>query len=268
MTLESLFCQGGANAGHTIYNDEGVKFALHLVPSGILNTQAICVVGNGVVVHLPGFFKEIDGLEARGVLCTGRLFLSDRAHLLFDLHQTVDGLREAELGGDMIGTTKRGIGPCYASKAIRNGLRVGDLRHMDTFRSKLEILFKDAANRFKDFEYNDSVLDAEVENYKKFAKRLEPYIADTVQYISNAYTVGKRILIEGGQATMLDVDFGTYPFVTSSNPSVGGICTGLGISPKRLGDIIGVVCLLCFFVRFFARESPCCCVDLWNQQMF
>ncbi|CAM6022684.1 unnamed protein product, partial [Sphagnum balticum] len=233
-------CQGGANAGHTIYNDEGVKFALHLVPSGILNTQAICVVGNGVVVHLPGFFKEIDGLEARGVLCTGRLFVSDRAHLLFDLHQTVDGLREAELGGDMIGTTKRGIGPCYASKAIRNGLRVGDLRHMDTFRSKLEILFKDAANRFKDFEYNDSVLDAEVENYKKFAKRLEPYIADTVQYISNAYTVGKRILIEGGQATMLDVDFGTYPFVTSSNPSVGGICTGLGISPKRLGDIIGV----------------------------
>jgi len=233
-------CQGGANAGHTIYNDEGVKFALHLVPSGILNMQAICVVGNGVVVHLPGFFKEIDGLEAQGVLCTGRLFVSDRAHLLFDLHQTVDGLREAELGGDMIGTTKRGIGPCYASKAIRNGLRVGDLRHMDTFRSKLEILFKDAANRFKDFEYNDSVLDAEVENYKKFAKRLEPYIADTVQYISNAYTVGKRILIEGGQATMLDVDFGTYPFVTSSNPSVGGICTGLGISPKRLGDIIGV----------------------------
>jgi adenylosuccinate synthase len=171
LTLESLFCQGGANAGHTIYNDEGVKFALHLVPSGILNMQAICVVGNGVVVHLPGFFKEIDGLEARGVLCTGRLYVSDRAHLLFDLHQIVDGLPEAELGGDMIGTTKRGIGPCYASKAIRNGLRVGDLRHMDTFRSKLEILFKDAANRFKDFEYNDSVLDAEVE---KFAKRLEP----------------------------------------------------------------------------------------------
>jgi len=173
-TLESLFCEGGINAGHTIYNDEGVKFALHLVPWGILNTQAICVVGNGVVVHLTGFFKEIDGLEAQGVLCTGRLFVSDRARLLFDLHQIVDRLPEAKLGGDMIGTTKCGIGPCYASKAICNGLRVGDLRHMDTFRSKLEILFKDAANRFKDFEYNDSVLDAEVEDYKKFAKRLEP----------------------------------------------------------------------------------------------
>ncbi len=123
-----------------------MKFALHLVPWGILNTQAICVVGNGVVVHLPDFFKEIDAFEARGVLCTGRLFVSDHAHLLLDLHQTMDGLQEAELGGDMIGTIKRGIGLCYASKAIHNGLRVGDLRHMDTFRSKLEILFKDAAN--------------------------------------------------------------------------------------------------------------------------
>jgi adenylosuccinate synthase len=126
-------------------------FALHFVPWGILNMQAICVVGNGVVVHLPGFFKEIDGLEARGVSCTGRLFVSDCAHLLFDLHQIEDGLREAELGGDMIGTTKRGIGPWYASKAIRNGLHVGDLHHMDTFQSKLEILFNDAANQFKDF---------------------------------------------------------------------------------------------------------------------
>ncbi len=112
------------------------------------------------MVHLPGFFKEIDGSEARGVLCTGRIFVSDCAQLLFDLHQTFDGLPEAELGVDMIGTTKRGIGPCYASKAIHNGLSVGDLHHMDTFRSKLEILFKDAASWFKDFEYNDSVLDA------------------------------------------------------------------------------------------------------------
>jgi len=151
-----------------------VQFALHSVPWGILDAQAICVVGNGVVVHLPGFFKEIDDLEAQGVLCTGRLFVSDRAHLLFDLYQIVDGLPEAELGGDMIGTTKRGIGPCHPSKAIHNGLHVGDLHHMDTFWSKLEILFKHAANRFKDFECNDSVLDSEVEDYKKFAKRLEP----------------------------------------------------------------------------------------------
>ncbi|CAM6119930.1 unnamed protein product [Calypogeia fissa] len=230
-------CQGGANAGHTIYNDEGKKFALHLVPSGILNENAKCVVGNGVVVHLPGFFEEIRTLEAAGVVCKGRLFVSDRAHLLFDLHQTVDGLREAELAGAMIGTTKRGIGPCYANKAIRNGIRVGDLRHLDTFRDKLEVLLKDAASRFQSFEYD---LDAEMEKYKVFADKLEPFITDTVHYINDAHRQKKRILIEGGQATMLDIDFGTYPFVTSSNPSVGGICTGLGIAPNRLGDIVGV----------------------------
>ncbi|CAK9229748.1 unnamed protein product [Sphagnum troendelagicum] len=188
MATAAVAMEGGAIVGDTIYNDGGVKFALYLVPWGILNTQAICVVGNGVVVHFPGFFKEIDGLEAQGVLCRGRLFVSDRAHLLFDLHQIVDGLPEAELGGDMIGTTKWGIGPCYASKAICNGLCVGDLRHMDTFRSKLEIFFKDAANQFKDFEYNYSVLDAQVEDYKKFAKRLER----TLQTLSSIFLMHTR----------------------------------------------------------------------------
>ncbi|KAI5075257.1 hypothetical protein GOP47_0009333 [Adiantum capillus-veneris] len=234
-------CQGGSNAGHTIYNNEGKKFALHLIPSGILNENAVCVVGNGVVVHLPTFFEEVNRLETSGVDCKGRLFVSDRAHLLFDLHQTVDGLREAELKGSMIGTTKRGIGPCYASKAIRNGLRVSDLRHMDTFQEKLANLFWDAASRFKGFDYEEKQLDAEVERYKVFADRLEPYIADTVQYVNQAYHQKKRVLVEGGQATMLDMDFGTYPFVTSSNPSAGGICTGLGIAPKLIGDIVGVV---------------------------
>lgn len=141
----------------------------------------------------------------------------------------------------MIGTTKRGIGPCYASKAIRNGIRVGDLRHLDTFREKLDVLFRDAAARFKDFKYSSAEVDAEMEKYVQYAERLEPYIVDTVDYVNNAYAEGKRILIEGGQATMLDIDFGTYPFVTSSNPSVGGICTGLGMAPNRLGDIVGVV---------------------------
>lgn len=173
--------------------------------------------------------------------CTGRLLVSDRAHLLFNLHQEVDGLREAELAGQMIGTTKRGIGPCYASKAIRNGIRVGDLRHLDTFREKLDVLYRDAAARFKDFEYSSAAVDEEMAKYVKYAERLEPYIVDTVEYVNSAYAEGKRILIEGGQATMLDIDFGTYPFVTSSNPSVGGICTGLGMAPNRLGDIVGVV---------------------------
>ena len=180
-------------------------------------------------------------------MCTGRLLVSDRAHLLFDLHQVVDGLREAELAGDMIGTTKRGIGPCYASKVIRNGLRVGDLRHLDTFRDKLDILLRDAASRFKGFDYSTAVLDSEMEKYSMYAKRLKPFIADTIHYIDDAHRQGKRILIEGSQATMLDVDFGTYPFVTSSNPSVGGICTGLGIAPNRLGDVVGVVCLFSYF---------------------
>ncbi|KAL8133448.1 hypothetical protein AgCh_008779 [Apium graveolens] len=234
-------CQGGANAGHTIYNAEGKKFALHLVPSGILNEDTMCVVGNGVVVHLPGLFKEIDGLEASGVSCKGRILVSDRAHLLFDFHQLVDGLREAELDKSFIGTTKRGIGPCYSSKVIRNGIRVGDLRHMDTFPQKLDLLLADAASRFEGFKYTPEMLKEEVERYKNFAERLEPYITDTVHFINKAISEKKNILVEGGQATMLDIDFGTYPFVTSSSPSAGGICTGLGVAPRVLGDIVGVV---------------------------
>ncbi|KAI3844858.1 hypothetical protein MKW92_048538 [Papaver armeniacum] len=234
-------CQGGANAGHTIYNAEGKKFALHLVPSGILNEDTLCLIGNGVVVHLPGLFKEIDGLEANGVSCKGRILVSDRAHLLFDFHQTVDGLRESELAKSFIGTTKRGIGPCYSSKMIRNGVRVCDLRHMDTFRDKLDVLLSDAASRFQGFNYSNDMLNEEVEQYKRFADRLGPFIADTVHFVNDSIAQKKKILVEGGQATMLDIDFGTYPFVTSSSPSAGGICTGLGIAPRVLGDLIGVV---------------------------
>ncbi|KAF3778439.1 Adenylosuccinate synthetase 2 [Nymphaea thermarum] len=234
-------CQGGANAGHTIYNDEGKKFALHLVPSGILNKDTICVIGNGVVVHLPGLFKEIDELESSGVSCKERILVSDRAHLLFDFHQVVDGLREEELAKSFIGTTRRGIGPCYSSKAIRHGIRVCDLMHMDLFEEKLHILLSDAASRFKGFKYTSDVLKDEVEQYKKFALRLSPFIADTVHVMNESIAQNKKILVEGGQATMLDIDFGTYPFVTSSSPSAGGICTGLGIAPRRLGDLIGVV---------------------------
>lgn len=234
-------CQGGANAGHTIYNAEGKKFALHLVPSGILNEDTMCVIGNGVVVHLPGLFKEIDGLESNGVSCNGRILVSDRAHLLFDFHQEVDGLRESELAKSFIGTTKRGIGPCYSSKVIRSGIRVCDLKHMDTFPQKLDLLLSDAASRFEGFRYAPEMLKEEVEKYKRYAERLEPFVADTVQVINDSISEKKKILVEGGQATMLDIDFGTYPFVTSSSPSAGGICTGLGIAPRVIGDLIGVV---------------------------
>lgn len=193
-------------------------------------------------MHVPGLFKEIDGLESSGVSCQGRILISDRAHLLFDFHQLVDGLREAELAKSFIGTTKRGIGPCYSSKVNRNGIRVGDLRHMDTFPQKLDLILSDAALRFKDFNYGPDVLREEVEKYKRYAERLEPFIADTVHVMNEAITQKRKILVEGGQATMLDIDFGTYPFVTSSSPSAGGICTGLGIAPRVIGDLIGVVC--------------------------
>lgn len=234
-------CQGGANAGHTIYNAEGKKFALHLVPSGILNEDTLCVIGNGVVVHLPGLFKEIDGLESNDVSCKGRILVSDRAHLLFDFHQVVDGLRESELAKSFIGTTKRGIGPCYSSKMIRNGIRVSDLRHMDVFPQKLDLLLSDAAARFQGFNYTPDMLREEVERYKRYAERLEPFITDTVHFMNESISQKKKILVEGGQATMLDIDFGTYPFVTSSSPSAGGICTGLGIAPRVVGDLVGVV---------------------------
>ncbi|KAF5946774.1 hypothetical protein HYC85_017002 [Camellia sinensis] len=203
---------------------------------GILNEETVCVISNGVVVHLPGLFEEIDGLESNGVSCKGRILVSDRAHLLFDFHHVVDGLREAELANSFIGTTKRGIGPCYSSKVIRNGTRICDLRHMDTLPQKLDLLLSDAALRFQGFKYSSDMLEEEVEKYKRFAKRLEPFIADTVHVVNESIAQKKQIL-----ATMLDIDFGTYPFVTSSSPSAGGICTGLGIAPRILGDLVGVV---------------------------
>lgn len=214
------------------------------------------------MVHLPGFFKEVDGLEANGVSCKGRILVSDRAHLLFDFHQAVDGLREAELAKSFIGTTRRGIGPCYSSKVIRNGLRVGDLRHMDTFPQKLDVLLSDAAARFKGFNYTPDMLREEVEQYKRFAERLEPFISDTVHFMNDAISQKQKILVEGGQATMLDIDFGTYPFVTSSSPSAGGICTGLGIAPRILGDLIGVVRRMPFsfeFVKIVKIVVSCSC---------
>eukprot|EP01026_Neomeris_dumetosa_P051334 TRINITY_DN4515_c0_g1_i2.p1 TRINITY_DN4515_c0_g1~~TRINITY_DN4515_c0_g1_i2.p1 ORF type:complete len:552 (-),score=74.04 TRINITY_DN4515_c0_g1_i2:247-1848(-) len=231
--------QGGANAGHTIYNNEGVKFALHLVPSGILNPNAKCVIGNGVVVHLPGLLQELQNVQDKGVDITGRILLSDRAHLLFDLHKEIDGLREAELAGSKLGTTKRGIGPAYASKVTRNGLRVCDLSDFGTFIEKLKTLEQDGKKRFGDALDYDAEADAEY--YKGIMDKIQPFIGDSVEYVNEAYENGSKILIEGGQATMLDIDFGTYPFVTSSNPSVGGVISGLGLAPSKLESIIGVV---------------------------
>lgn len=232
-------CQGGANAGHTIVV-EGSKIALHLIPSGILNEKATCILGNGMVIHLPTFFKELKNLEEHGINYKDRLFISDRAHLVFDLHQIVDGLKEQELsaGRGSIGTTKKGIGPTYSSKASRSGLRVGDLEFFDTFKETFLRLVENKHRRFGAFEYD---ADAEIKRYEEYRDAIRPFVVDSVHFINKAHKDGKRILIEGAQSTMLDLDFGTYPYVTSSSSSAGGACTGLGLAPMKINSSIGVV---------------------------
>lgn len=250
-------CNGGSNAGHTIWV-AGKKFAFHLIPSGILNPKTICVVGNGVVLHVPTLLKELDVLSAEGIEYQGRFLISDRAHLLFDLHQVIDGVQEAALAsttGTSLGTTRRGIGPCYSSKAERSGVRVSDLMHWETFEKKLTRWVSLSTLRYKASEQTmdeilktmghtdglDGYLKTELEKYAQIAKRLQPLVIDTVSYLNKAIADGKSILIEGANAIMLDVDFGTYPYVTSSSASVGGGCTGLGIPPTKVSEVYGVV---------------------------
>ncbi|KAJ1993012.1 Adenylosuccinate synthase [Coemansia sp. RSA 1358] len=229
-------CQGGNNAGHTIVVD-GVKYAFHMLPSGLVNEKCVSVVGSGVVVHLPSFFKELEDLEAQGLDCSKRLFISDRCHLVFDFHQIVDGMKEGELGRGSIGTTKKGIGPAYSSKASRSGIRVHHLFHPDEFEKRLRTIVAARFRRYGEFEYD---IASELQRYRELAERLRPFVLDSVEYVHKALREGKRILAEGANALMLDLDFGTYPYVTSSNTGIGGVCTGLGIPPNRIGEVIGV----------------------------
>ncbi|KAF9562747.1 AMPSase 1 [Agrocybe pediades] len=234
-------CAGGNNAGHTIVVPvDGVKktFAFHLLPSGLVNPACTGLIGSGVVVHIPSFFKELEALESQGLNCTGRLFISDRAQLVFDFHQIVDGLKEVELGGKSIGTTRKGIGPAYSGKASRSGLRVHHLFDPETFAAKFRTLVEGRFKRYGHFEYDT---EGEIKRYKELAERLRPYVVDSVVYIHKAISSGKRVLVEGANALMLDIDYGTYPFVTSSSTAIGGVCTGLGIPPKLIGETIGVV---------------------------
>jgi len=228
---------GGSNAGHTIVVD-GKKYKFHLLPSGILNKQAICIIGNGVVIHLPSFLNELDGLLASGIQHEGRVKISDRAHIVFDFHQAVDGQLENSLGRNKIGTTKKGIGPAYASKISRNGLRVGDLKDWSYFESRFRALAAHHVTAFPGLEID---VEGQLEYYKSISERINAMTVDTIQYTNQAYMDGKKILVEGANATMLDIDFGTYPYVTSSNPSVGSVLTGLGVSPCKLNSIYGTV---------------------------
>jgi adenylosuccinate synthase len=232
---------GGSNAGHTIVV-QGKKYKFHLLPSGVLNPNATCIIGNGVVVHIPAFLNEVDSLTESGVESKGRVFLSDRAHLVFDFHQDVDGRQEASLGRHKLGTTKKGIGPAYASKISRNGLRVGDLLHFEYFERRFRDIAEAHLRQHPDLQID---IDAQLEYYKSVAPRVKEMTIDTIEYTNKQFAEGKRILVEGANATMLDIDFGTYPFVTSSNPSVGSVLTGLGVSPRKLRGIYGTVKAYC-----------------------
>ena len=231
---------GGNNAGHTIViGDE--KYALHLLPSGILTPGVTPVIGNGVVVDLAVLFTELDALEARGV-DTSRLLISASAHLIGPQHRTIDQVTERFLGKAKLGTTGRGIGPTYADKMSRVGVRVQDLFDEKILRQKIEGSL-DIKNELLVKVYNRRAVTVEevLEEFLSYADRLRPMVADTSLILSQALVRGETVLLEGGQATLLDVDHGTYPFVTSSNPTAGGACTGSGIPPTRIDRVIAVV---------------------------
>ena len=227
---------GGANAGHTVVVD-GKKYAFHLLPCGLIYPHTTNVLGNGVVLHLPQLFKELEPLTADGLEWEGRLKLGNRAHLLFDFHQIIDGMQEQAKGDKLIGTTKKGIGPAYMAKAMRGGIRVGSLLDFPTFERQFRETV-DIHQRLFDFEYD---VDAEVERYREYAAIVSPWIIDSVHYCNDALNNGKKIITEGANAAMLDLDYGTYPFVTSSSTTAGGICTGLGIPPSKVESVMGVV---------------------------
>lgn len=229
--------QGGHNAGHTVYV-QGQKFVLHLIPSGILHPGVTCVIGNGVVIDPQALFKEIDELAGLGVSVDGRLLISEKAHVILPYHREFDVLSEARRGDRKIGTTSRGIGPAYEDKIGRRGIRIGDLLGD---RDALEQEVREnvsARNRI----IKESTLEwgPVFEQLLADGQRIRPWAADVSLFLARTLQDGKRVLFEGAQATLLDIDHGTYPFVTSSNASIGGVCTGLGVPAKAIGGVLGV----------------------------
>lgn len=231
---------GGHNAGHTIVVD-GTKYALHLLPSGVLNPEAINIIGNGVVVSPENLIdkemQQFDYLE-------DRLFLSDKAHLLLPYHSLIDQAKE-KLRKKAIGTTGKGIGPAYADKILRVGHRVGELHHADKLAEKIVCYFELNKALFSALEIGTPTKDELLKDLNRYYKKLKPYIADTTQMIWKHLDDGKRVLLEGAQGTMLDIDHGTYPFVTSSNTVSAGACTGLGLNPKDIGKVTGIAKAYC-----------------------
>ena len=232
-------CTGGDNAGHTIVVD-GETYKLRLVPSGVLYDHITPVIGNGVVVNPAVLLEEVDGLAARGV-DVSRLLVSGSAHLVMPYHLEIDKVTERFLGRMQLGTTKKGIGPTYADKATRVGIRVQDVLDEKIFRQKVEAALREK-NQILAKIYGRLPVEGDdvVEEYLEYGERLRPYVGDTVGTVHRALEAGEHVLFEGAQATMLDVDHGTYPFVTSSNPVASGMCTGAGVGPRALERIIGV----------------------------
>jgi adenylosuccinate synthase len=232
--------QGGNNAGHTIVIG-GDKYVLHLIPSGILRRSKICVIGNGVVIDPVSLVGEIEGLRARGVKITKNLLISDAAHIVLPYHRALDEQKEAQKGRNKIGTTKRGIGPAYADKASRTGLRMGDLLRPDVFKEKLAQRIKENNAVLKNLGAAPLNGKKILEDYLAAAEVLKPFITNTVIFLHKALQVKTSMLFEGAQGTFLDIDHGTYPYVTSSNTTAGGACTGSGVPPHHIDSVMGVM---------------------------
>lgn len=231
--------QGGANAGHTVEIGDK-KYILHLIPSGILRENCICVIGNGVVIDPNALLDEIDILEKNGISVEGRLFISHNAHLIMPYHKLIDSINEK--GDNKIGTTGRGIGPCYIDKFARKGIRIVDLLNRKVLEKKIRENLLEKNNLLKKI-YEHEELDVEeiVKTYLDFDKKIDKYIKDVPAFLNEELDKGKTVLLEGAQGALLDVDHGTYPYVTSSSPTSGGACTGTGIPPNRIKDVIGIV---------------------------
>jgi len=233
--------QGGANAGHTVIV-KGKEFIFHLIPAGIMYPEKICIIGNGVVVDPVALMDEIEELKKRGIDVEGRLFISQKAHLVMPYHKMLDQASEKHKGKNSIGTTGRGIGPAYRDKAARVGIRIVDLLNRDVFREKLQTNIRDA-NEFLTKIYGNEPLkvDEIVDAYIEFDRKIDPYVTDISVLLHDAYKNGKNILFEGAQGALLDIDHGTYPYVTSSNTIAGAACIGTGIGPTYVDEVIGVM---------------------------
>lgn len=236
--------QGGSNAGHTV-TVGGEEYKLRLLPSGILYKGTTCVIGNGVVVDPQCLLEELDSMNSRGVDTSG-IRISNRAHVVMPWHKLFDELGEELRGSSKIGTTKRGIGPCYMDKADRIGIRICDLIDREEFAAKVKNILR-VKNLTLQKVYNHAPLDADeiIAEYESYAERIRPFVCDTITLLNAQIDAGKKILFEGAQATMLDIDYGTYPYVTSSHPISGGVGIGAGVAPKKIDTVVGVVKAYC-----------------------